>query len=339
MARVALALALVVAAQAPGQFKSTADLVSIYATVRDEAGRLVPGLTRDDFTVSDNGKRQTLVHFTNDVHPFSAVVMLDRSASMTDHHELVRDAGRAFVRAMLPADAARVGSFSDTIRISPEDFTSDHDALAALLDDLLETGASPVWTALDRGITSLATRPGRRVLLVLTDGYNDPPLGLPITELEDVIRRARYNDILMYVIGFAATETVASTPILPRPVGSPPKPRRPGGFPGQPTPLPLPPGRPTMITTKVQPPYKGLRILADETGGGYYEMDATGDLSATFARIADELHRQYWMAFTPAKLDSRIHEIEVKVRRRGVEVRARKSYFADPGRESKEPNP
>lgn len=335
MARIVLALALAVVAQAPNQFKSTADLVSIYATVRDETGRLVPDLTKQDFVVSDNGKAQPLVHFTNDVHPFSVVIMLDRSGSMTDHHELVRDAGKAFVRAMLPADAARVGSFSDTIRISPADFTADRDALMALLDtDLLETGASPVWTALDRSITALVTRPGRRVVLVLTDGHNDPPLGMPITELEDVIRRARYNDILMYVIGFAARETVTSTPLLPRPGGSPPKPGRPG-YPGPARPLPLPPSRPTILATKTQPPYKGLRLLADESGGGYYEMDATGDLSATFARIAEELHRQYWMAFAPQKLDSRIHEIEVKVRRRGVEVRARKSYFADPRRESK----
>jgi len=64
-------------------------------------------------------------------------------------------------------------------------------------------------------------------------------------------------------------------------------------------------------------------------------MEATDELTATFARIAEELHRQYWMAFTPAKLDSRVHEIEVKVKRRGVEVRARKSYFADPKRQSK----
>ncbi len=335
MARVLLALALALVAQAPGQFKSTADLVSIYATVRDENGRLVPDLTRDDFVVSDNGKTQPLVHFTNDVHPFSVVVMLDRSGSMTDHHEVVRDAGKAFVRAMLPADAARVGSFSDTIRISPPDFTSDHDTLMALLDDdLLEAGASPVWTALDRSITSLATRPGRRVVLVLTDGHNDPPLGMAITALEDVIRRARYNDILMYVIGFAARETITATPLLPR-AGGGRKPGTPGRYPGPTMPLPLPPGRPTILSTKIQPPYKGLRLLADESGGGYYEMDATGDLSATFARIAEELHRQYWMAFAPARLDSRIHEIEVKVRRRGVEVRARKSYFADPRRESK----
>jgi hypothetical protein len=92
---------------------------------------------------------------------------------------------------------------------------------------------------------------------------------------------------------------------------------------------------PSKSDSKTRPPYGGLRLIADETGGGYYELEPSDELAATFARIAEELHRQYWMAFTPARLDGRIHEIEVKVKRRGLDVRARKSYFADPKRRTK----
>ncbi len=341
----ALGSAAVAAVQTPAQYKAAADLVSVYATVRDQAGRLVPDLTRADFTVYDNGRRQRLAIFTNDVHPFSVVIMLDRSGSMVDHHDLVVEAGKAFVQAMLPADAARIGSFGDAIRIDPPDFTTDHAELVEILDTGLQSsgGASPVWTAFDRGITALTARSGRRVLLVLTDGHNDPQRGYPITELEDVIRRARYNDVLVYVIGFTLTETTPAKLLLPRPPAGGPVPpvRPPGGrYPGPtPVPLPLPPGRPQALETRTKPPYKGLRLLADETGGGYYEMDPAGRLSETFARIALELHRQYWMAFAPTALDGRIHKIEVRVRGRGLDVRARKSYFADPRRVSKEPPP
>ncbi len=320
------------ARQAPAaQFKSTAVLVSVYATVRDESGRLVPNLTKDDFVVYDNGKAQPLAFFTNDVHPFSVVMMLDRSGSMVEHHQIVRDAGKAFVDQMLPADTARIGSFGDEIRHDPPACTPDPDALTAILDhDLLRAGgSSPVWTAFDRGITAFAERSGRRVLLALTDGFNSPRPGLPITELEDVIRRARYNDVLVYIIGFTATEYGY------RPAGrslGAPGPARPPLLP--PGGLPAPQGSSATVTTS-RAPYKGLRLLSDDTGGGYYDMDATNDLSATFAEIATELHRQYWMAFTPAKLDGRVHEIEVKVKRRGVEVRARQSYFADPKRQSR----
>ena len=116
------AFCLLPSALAQQPFRGGADVVSIYATVVGEDGRLVTDLTEADFAVYDNGKKMPLAFFTRELQPFSVVVMLDRSGSMTDHHELVRDAGKAFVRAMLPADAARIGSFSDTIRISPADF-------------------------------------------------------------------------------------------------------------------------------------------------------------------------------------------------------------------------
>jgi Ca-activated chloride channel family protein len=324
------------------QFKSTADLVSVYATVRDQSGRLVPDLTKDDFVVTDNGRQQPLTFFTNDVHPFSAVIMLDRSGSMVEHHGLVRDAGAAFLRAMLPGDTARIGSFGDELRLDPAEFTSDQDALVSILENDLQRagGASPVWSAFDRAISSLAERDGRRVLLALTDGYNSPRAGQPITLLEDVIRRARYNDILAYIVGFTAVDYNVPGGYGPigRPPGRPPL-GPPTGYPG--LPQPPAPGRstPSTVNNKSRAPYKGLRLIADETGGGYYELEPSDELAATFARIAEELHRQYWMAFTPARLDGRIHEIEVKVKRKGLDVRARKSYFADPKRRSKEPSP
>ena len=321
------------------QFKTTADLVSVYATVRDEGGRLVPDLKKEDFVVTDNGKVQPLAFFTNEVHPFSVVIMLDRSGSMAEHHAIVRDAGTAFVRAMLPADVARIGSFGDEIRLDPAEFTSDHDALVSILDNELQRsgGASPVWTAFDKAISSLTERSGRRVLLALTDGYDTPRAGQPITLLEDVIRRSRYNDILAYIVGFTAIDQPAWTS-SPGPTGRPPgRPPLgpPTGFPGS----GQPPGAgrtlPGTSTPKLRAPYKGLRVIADETGGGYYELEPSDELSATFARIAEELHRQYWMAFTPAKLDGRVHDIEVKVKRRGVDVRARRSYIADPKRQNR----
>ncbi len=324
-------------AQSP-QFKTTADLVSVYATVRDESGRLVSDLRKEDFVVTDNGKVQPLTFFTNDVHPFSVVIMLDRSGSMSEHHAIVRDAGTAFVRAMLPGDAARIGSFGDEIQLDPPAFISDQDALVSLLDNDLQRsgGASPVWTAFDKSISALTERSGRRVLLALTDGYDTPRAGQPITLLEDVLRRARYNDILAYIVGFTTIDQPAWTSSGPatRMPGRPPI-GPPTGYPGS----GQPPGGgrsiPGTSSNKMRAPYKGLRLIADETGGGYYELEPSDELTATFARIAEELHRQYWMAFTPAKLDGRVHEIEVKVKRRGVDVRARKSYMADPKRQNR----
>ena len=79
------------------------------------------------------------------------------------------------------------------------------------------------------------------------------------------------------------------------------------------------------ITTK---PDKGLRKVADETGGGYFELTKTSELSSTFTRVAQELHSQYVLAFTPAVLDGKIHKLSVRVKKPGMSARARRSYLA-----------
>ena len=75
-------------------------------------------------------------------------------------------------------------------------------------------------------------------------------------------------------------------------------------------------------------PDKGLRKIAEETGGGYFELTRAADLNSTFTRVADELHRQYVLGFTPATRDGKIHKLEVRVLQPGMMARARKTYVA-----------
>ncbi|NQW05365.1 MAG: VWA domain-containing protein [Acidobacteria bacterium] len=78
----------------------------------------------------------------------------------------------------------------------------------------------------------------------------------------------------------------------------------------------------------VSRPDPGLRKVAEETGGGYFELRRTDELNATFTRVASELHSQYVLGFTPQALDGKIHKLEVKITRPGLVSRARKSYVA-----------
>jgi hypothetical protein len=71
-----------------------------------------------------------------------------------------------------------------------------------------------------------------------------------------------------------------------------------------------------------------LRRLAEIGGGGYFELHSTDDLPATFARVADELHRQYLVAFVAQQHDGALHQLEVRVRRPNLIVRARRGYVA-----------
>ena len=80
-----------------------------------------------------------------------------------------------------------------------------------------------------------------------------------------------------------------------------------------------------------QNPDPGLAKIAGESGGGYFELTSTADLASTFTRVADELHHQYVLGFSPAKLDGKIHKLEVRLKQNGMTARSRKSYLASKG--------
>jgi len=71
-----------------------------------------------------------------------------------------------------------------------------------------------------------------------------------------------------------------------------------------------------------------LRRIADETGGGYFELTKASELGPTFTRVAQELHSQYVMGFAPPVLDGKVHKLTLKVKQPGMTARARRSYVA-----------
>jgi Ca-activated chloride channel family protein len=75
-------------------------------------------------------------------------------------------------------------------------------------------------------------------------------------------------------------------------------------------------------------PDRNLRRLSEETGGGFFLLKKKDDLGPTFTRVAQELHSQYVLGFSPETLDGKIHKLEVRLKRPGLVARARKSYVA-----------
>ncbi len=75
-------------------------------------------------------------------------------------------------------------------------------------------------------------------------------------------------------------------------------------------------------------PDGGLRKIADETGGGYFELTKASDLAPTFTKVAQELHSQYVIGFTPMNLDNKVHKLAVKMKQPGMTAQARRSYLA-----------
>jgi len=177
-------------------FRSDTRIVPVMATVLDADGRLVPNLEKEDFTVLDNNKPQEIALFESTVEPFTAVVMLDFSGSMTANLKLLKQGTEQFLMRMLPSDKGQVGAFSDRIMFSGR-FTNDRDSLIRSLEDLQYGNPTALFDAIDASMDRLTNLEGRKVVLVFTDG-DDNYSKVKYTAVRD---RARDRDIMIYAIG------------------------------------------------------------------------------------------------------------------------------------------
>jgi Ca-activated chloride channel family protein len=292
LAPLALATALLfspIRAQEPPQkpIRVSTRTVALYATVTDSEKRLVPDLDENDFEVYDNGKLQAINLFDNKPQPITVVVMLDTSGSMTLALDLVKRAAEQFLIRLLPDDQGMVGAFNDKIEFHPEGFTSNRDELVSLLKELDFGYPTRLYDAVNQSMAQLKGIPGRKVILVFTDGDdNASKFGSG-----DVTDRGRLEEVMVYSIGleneyFDGARKVRSSPD------------------------------------------RGLKRLSEETGGGFFLLKKTDELTSTFTRVAQELHSQYVLGFSPQILDGKVHKLEVKVKKPGMLARARKSYVA-----------
>jgi Ca-activated chloride channel family protein len=193
---IALYAATAVLAQDQPIFKSSVRTVPIYATVVDSGGRLVPDLERGDFSILDNGKPIELSLFSNESQPFTAVVMLDTSASMTANLKLLNRAAEQFLLRLLPVDKAQVGAFNDKIQLSGT-FTNNRDELIGALNDLYFGNPTRLNDGIAAGLDALQGIDGRRVVIVFTDGEDTSSrLGF-----KTVMERARDEEVMVYSIG------------------------------------------------------------------------------------------------------------------------------------------
>src|SRR5438876_6255971 len=169
-------------------------------------------------------------------------------------------------------------------------WSNNRDQLVTDIKDLDYGNGTRLWDAVGTALDELKGIDGRRVVLVFTDG--DDTDSRPMN-LGRVIERARADEVMIYAIGLESQY-----------------------FNGQ-----------SRVRTK---PDSGLRKIADETGGGYFELTKASELATTFTKVAQELHSQYVIGFTPTQLDNRVHKLAVKMKQPGTTARARRSYVAAP---------
>ena len=289
---IAIAVALTISLSAQGQkIKVSTNSVPVYVTVTDPERRLVPDLVLEDFEVLDNLKPQTVNVFENKPVPITTVVMIDTSGSMTGNLDFVKLGVEQFLLRLLPDDKAQVGEFSDKIKFHPGEFIDNRDRLIYLLKNDLDFGYPTRLWDAADASLDKLDPMSGRKVLVLFTDGDDTSSKIGVNKVMD---KAREKDIMVYGVGLVS-EYFNGT------------------------------------SKQRSSPDRGLKKLAEDTGGGYFELKRTADLNETFTRVAQELHSQYVLGFSPETLDGKVHKLEVRVKRAGMTTRARKTYTASAG--------
>jgi VWFA-related protein len=269
-------------------FRAAADAVSVDVSVQRD-GRPVTDLKATDFEILDNGVLQEITEITYERLPIDVTLLLDVSASVTGSVlDELRRAVRQVRADLRPADRLRLLTFNMRI-VRQVDFDQPAAGLDGALASLSGAGSSAVFDSLAVALTAPDT-PGRRRLIVL---FSDGQDSSSISDAGTVIEVARRSaSTVAIILGSASRERPASLiRATPETVGA--------------------------LTERI----------AGETGGVVTSVARGESLPSRFQRMIREFRASYVLYFTPQGVErSGTHTLDVRVKRAGVTVRARRSY-------------
>jgi VWFA-related protein len=335
------------------------NVVTLPVTVRDKHGKIVKDLTKDDFTLQEDGRPQTIKYFSQEANlPLTLGLLVDTSRSQTNVLDAERNASRSFLDQMLvqPKDKAFLIHFDHEVELL-QDLTSSHDKLQAALD-LLRTpsdrersndpndpsnspsgsdshhgGGTQLYDAVFLASNELMKKqPGRKALIVLTDGVDRGSK----TYLEGAIESAQRADTVVYAIYFADSHRDEGQRPTGMGRGGGGWPGGGGGWPGGGGGYPgggSPGGRGGQRPQQV-PHADGKKILervSKETGGRFFEVTKKETVGQIYDSIVEELRTQYSMGYTPDKdsSSSGYHHIVLTAKGKELTVQTRDGYYAD----------
>jgi len=186
-------------ARAQAQFASGVHLVEVYATVTDRDGHPIRGLTKQDFTVYENEQPQELSVFTAGEVGLSVAVALDHSFSMAGERlDMMKRATETFLDALAPTDRAMLIGIGSTVEVLAP-LSTDRAAQHQAVHTLDAFGSTSLRDALVTALDRIEPAPGRRALVLLSDGVDR----YSQASEADVLDRARHGDVLAYPIALA----------------------------------------------------------------------------------------------------------------------------------------
>jgi VWFA-related protein len=281
-------------------FSTEVKVVNVFATVRNKEGRIIRTLTKEDFTVLENGKPQSIRYFSQESDlPLAIGLLVDTSLSQTRVLENERGASYRFLQQVLrpEKDKAAVVQFDQAvvIRVGLTNSCKDLEDTLALLDSPnAQEAANGSGTLLYDAVRAAAIQlmrqqGGRKAFIVLTDGVD---VGSTVT-LTDAIESAQRANTLVYCILFSDESYYGGA------FGS-------GG--------------------------KGaLERLSKETGGRFFAVTKAQNIEPIYEAIQEELRSEYSLGFVSNQsvTASGFRKLKLEARQKGLLVQATNRYYAE----------
>jgi len=187
--------------------KVDVNLVLVNATVADMDGRLVAGLDRSNFRLTEDGVVQKIEYFNVEDLPLSVGLIFDVTGSMAGKLSSARDAATAFLKTSNPHDEYFLVEFADRPELV-ENFTTDLARLEKRIFSTAAHGLTPLFDAVQMGLDQIkGARNTKRALLVITDGEDNNSR----STFSDIRESTRHQDVLIYAIGLVQSLMGQST--------------------------------------------------------------------------------------------------------------------------------
>jgi VWFA-related protein len=284
-------------AQVP-TFSADVRVVGLLATVRDGSGGIVKNLTKDDFRLEEDGLPQTIGYFSRETGlPLTLALLVDTSRSMRTVFDPERAASNRFLEKILreDRDVAAVVHFDIKVGVL-QDFTPSRQKLAAALEQLRIPllPSTLLYDAVKKASDDLMRKQnGRKAFILLSDGEDVRSR----TSIGNAIEAAQRADTMIYTILFTHRQN--------RGLGR--NARKIQGRGG-----------------------RVMRRLAEETGGGFFEVSADNPIDKIYEQIEDDLRSQYSIGFTPDRTlatGGAYRKLKLTTVDKGLVVRTRDGYY------------
>jgi Ca-activated chloride channel homolog len=275
-------------------YRVSVDLVNIFCSVWDKnTNSFLTNLTREDFSVYEDNKKQELKNFSREMNlPLTIAMLIDTSQSVAPKLKFEQDAATSFFQSVLKdKDRAMLLEFDSGVTLV-QDFTNDPNRMAKQIRSLRAAGGTALYDAVYLACDEkLIRETGKKAIVILSDGEDQSSK----TTFEQSMEMALKAEVTIFSISVNR-----------------------GGFFG-------------VGNTKNGDHV--LKQLAEETGGRAFFPFKVEELDDSFRQINQELRSQYNIGYLSSNTarDGAYRKIEVRVGEKGLKLNYRKGYYAPTG--------